>query len=608
VAKGDGFRRVGGALNVLLALFPGTVMALQVPELGSAGKITSIYGSANVEAEDYRYDSAYGARDRTRLRARIDLNGRGFVWDPRFAVFDAGVTLQRENVQSVENNVTGSTSYSMLGYRLNTTWFANKPYPLTLYANRNQSTVSDFWSPSYELTTSNMGARWGMENQWLGRSSFYIDQTSSESNSSQVPRSEQNLSLGMDASQKLLRKQWGESDISYGYRHTAWDELVYGGNQRQDYLYINDRSLFGDKANLSANLTYYDRSDQWGFSGTGSNAMKSKFLAFNSMFNVQQTEDLRHFYGLGLSLNEAGSSQSISHSLSGGVNYRLNERWQVTGTLGLSGSSTEAPVTGVGGSAQKQESTSVSGSAAAMYSNTLGNYLVNGGYNLALMQSDTTGFGLPAQQSTSHSANLGYTRMNSPVYADSLQLRVSQILGEPSGSELNVRYSVNSMLTQRDMLQGVAEYRRYQQKYTLWTSNVNANTLDYYQYGTDSQSTRLDFGWMHRFSEASSLMLSAGATSGVSQDIAIDTRYAQARAAMRLRSALQWTALARAEQIEGLESIAGRKVTIESDLDYRIGKWQATARYRFRDANQAISPFKERSIIFMLKRDYGFRR
>jgi hypothetical protein len=77
---------------------------------------------------------------------------------------------------------------------------------------------------------------------------------------------------------------------------------------------------------------------------------------------------------------------------------------------------------------------------------------------------------------------------------------------------------------------------------------------------------------------------------------------------MRLRSALQWTALARAEQIEGLESIAGRKVTIESDLDYRIGKWQATARYRLRDANQAISPFKERSIIFMLKRDYGFRR
>ncbi|MDO8892255.1 MAG: hypothetical protein Q8N54_15565 [Sulfurimicrobium sp.] len=574
----------------------------------NAGRLT-FHGSVGVEAEDYQYDTKYGTRDRTRLRTRFDLNGRGFIWDPRFATFDAGVTLQRDNVQTVENDdVSRNSSNNLLGYRLNTTWFANKPFPLSIYANRSQSTVSDFWSPSYELVSDNVGARWGMNNRWLGRSNFYIDRRSSESSNSLVPRSEQNLSLGMDASQKLRAKQWGESDLSYGYRHTAWEEQVYGGSQRQDYFYLNDRSLFGDKANLTANLTYYDRSDQWGFAGSGGNVVESKFLGFNSMFNVQQTENFRHFYGLGLGMNSSGTSQNTSYNLSGGANYRLNARWQVNGMLGLSGSSSEMRAASLDGLGQKNDTTALTGSAGIMYSDTFfSNYLVNGGYTLALMQTNSTMFaGLPAQQNTTHTANIGYARMNSPLYADSLQLRMSQTVGEPGGSESNVRYSVNSTLTQSDMLQGTAEYRRYQRKSVVWTNDADSTGLfDYYN--VDSQSTRLDLGWMHRFSEAGSTMLSAGATNSVNQDVAFGTRYVQARATMRLRSALNWTALARAEQIDGSELVAGRKLTVESDVNYRIGKWQASVRFRLRDVQQELAPFKEKSVFLMLRRDYALR-
>ncbi|PWB53766.1 MAG: hypothetical protein C3F18_07200 [Nitrosomonadales bacterium] len=570
---------------------------------GSAGRLT-FYGSVGVEAEDYQYESEYGTRDRTRLRTRFDLNGRGFIWDPRFATFDAGITLQRENVQTAENDVGGNTSYNMLGYRLNTTWFANKPYPLSIYANRSQNTVSDFWSPSYELTTSNLGARWGLENRWLGRTSFYLDRMSSESGSTLVPRSEQHLSFGLDANQKLLPKQWGESDMSYGYRHTAWDEMVYGSRQRQDYFYLNDRSLFGDRANLTANVTYYDRSDQWGAMGSGQE-WASSFLGLNTMLNIQQTEKFRHYYGLGLGFNNFGESQSASQNLSGGVNYRFNDQWQANATIGLSTYRTESAVDGT---SLEQDGSSTSGSAGILYSSTIGNYLVNGGYTMALTKTGTSGTAgagsLPGQQNATHTINLGYTRMNSPLYADSLQLRMSQTVGEPSGSEANIRYSVTSALTPSDMLQGVAEYRRYQQDYRVWTNAVSA--YDYYYYGLDSQSARLDFGWLHRLSEASSLMLSAGATSGESQGVALDTRYAQARATLRLRSALHLTALARAEQIEGQESIAGQKITVESDLNYRIGKWQASVRYRLRDAKQEFAPFREKSLMLMLRRDYGF--
>ncbi len=587
---------------VVLYVTPASALNLQMSEmLGSAGRLT-FYGTVGVEAEDYRYDSVSGSQNRQRLRPWFELNGRGYIWDPRLATFDAGVTVQRENLTTDQ----GDASYNLLGYRLNTTWFANRPYPLTLYASRSTNSVSDYWNPSYDLTTSTLGARWGLENRWLGRTSLYLDRTSSESSSSLVPRSEQNLSFGADINQKLRAKQWGESDLVYGYRHTAWDEKVYDSQQRQDYFYFNDHSKFGEKANLMANLTYYNRTDRWDFSGIG-REVDSSFLGFNSTLNIQQTEEFRHYYSLGLGMNDTPGSQSASSTVSGGVSYRFNPRWQTNAMLGMSASSTETDMLG---RLQVQDGRSTYGSAALLYSDRMGNYLVNGDYTLSFMQTDLTGdvvFRLPSQQSATHTATLGYTRMNSPLYADSLQLRLSQTMGEPSGSEVNVRYSVTSLISRSDMLQGVAEYRRFQQDYAVW-NDAGGTPDDYYYYLLNSQNARLDFGWLHRFSEASSAMLSVGATSGESQGVAVDTRYVQARASMRLRSSLHWNALARVEQTEGLSYISGRLTTVESDLNYQIGKWQALARLRYRDSQRDFAPFKERSVLFQVKRSYGFRR
>lgn len=594
-------------LAALLALFPAQVMALKMSELGGAGKLVSLSGAIGMEAEDYRYESVAGERDRTRLRGRFDLNGRGYLWDPRFAVFDAGVTLQTETVNTAEASLDGETGLDTLGYRLHTTWFPNRPNPLIVYANRSQSTVSDFWSPSYELSTSSMGARWGMESKWIGRSSFYVDRTTSDSRSAVVPRAEENLSFGLDASRTIRPRQWGESALSYGYRHTAWDEEAFGSSQRQNYLYLNDRSLFGEKATLTANVTFYDRSDEWGNLLSGGHGLDSRFLGFNSMLNVQQTERLRHYYSLGLSTSDVGSSRSVTHNLSGGLTYRFNNRWQASGMLGLNGTASEWEAA-LGGGYETQDSTAVSASGSVAYFNTFGNYRVTGGYGLLATQSDTsaTTSSLPAQRNATHSVDLGYTRMGSPRYTDALQLRASQTVGEPSGGEYNVRYSVTSTLSQQNMLQGAVEYRRYRQEYAVWSA-LAPSPDDYYYDSTETQSARAEFGWLHRFSQAGSVMFSAGLTNGTSQDVDLDTHYAQLRANMTLRGGLHWTALARAEQVDGTLYTAGRKLTLESDLNYRVGKWQATARYRYRDARQEFAPFKESSITVVLKRDYDLR-
>lgn len=579
--------RVGGVFATLLCIISGPV----------AGK-TSFSGSMGLENEEYKYSTEAGARSRTRQRMLFDLKGRGYIWDPRFMLYTAGVTLQREKVQTNAALTKTNSLYNMVGYNLNTTLFAKKPSPLTLYANRNKSTVNDFWSPSYGYTVNNLGARWGTKNPWLGRSNFYFDRTNSQSDNALVPRSDRNLLLGMDANKNIRPKQWGESDLSYGYRRTELDDWVNGSSQHQNYFYLNDRSYFDKNAKLSSSLTYFTRNDRW---NNSSNATNSKFLGFNNNFSVQQTQDFSHHYGLGLGLNKTDTNQGRTHNLSAGANYRFDRRWQVNGGLALSGSNSSSLDSG-----QKQSSKMFSGNAALMYSDlVLQNYQVNGSYTATQMRNRNSNSNrVFEQRSTTQTVNAGYSRMNSRLYADSLQLSMGRSTGEPSGSEYNARYSVRSIWTQSDMLQGTAEYRRYRQSNIIVNSTASSSSDIY---NLNSRNTRLNFSWSHYFPGSGSSILSATTTKGKSQGVDTATRSVQAMIRRSLGGALRWSFLARKDHIEGLESISGNKTTIESDLDYRIGKWQASARYRYRDVQQYIAPFKEHSITFMLKRIYGFR-
>lgn len=566
----------------------------------AAGK-TSFNGWMGVESEDYEYTSRGVKNDTQRLRTSIDFNGNGYVWDPRFATYNAGITLQRENTQTTDNTSSGTESnYTLLGYRLNTTWFANKPYALNLFANRSQTTVADYRSPSYSLTSTTLGARWGWENKWAGRMRFYVDSTQSESASSLVPRSDRNLSFGVDSNQKVLPKQWGESDITYGYRHSEWEERTSGSNQGQDYLYINDYSKLGDKANLSASLSYYQQSFQSSATGAGNTASTSNYLNFTSGLTVRESENLLHSYNLGLNMYESAGSQSLGQNATGSVSYRFSNQWQVHGSAGLSATKTESADSG-----QSQTSSTALGSGGVQYADKFGDYMINGGYDLSWSRTDTSFANAIARRGIMQTASAGYARSASPLYADSLQLRMSQTLGEPKGSETNVRYSVTSTLSQKDALQGTIDFRRSDQTSAVMAAaGSTPDSVEYHSF--NSVNTRLDLGWRRRLTDTNTVQMSLGVNKGESMGIANNSRYAQASASGLLISNLQWSALARTEEIEGTESIAGKKLTVESYLNYRLGKWQASARYRVRDARTQIAPFKEQSIFFSLRRDYGF--
>lgn len=610
----------GAAALVILSGFPLPVLPLTLSRTLSdytQGKF-AFYGALSLETEKYDYSREAETESRRRLREKLELNGRGFIWDPRLATFDGGVTLQNENIQATE----GATTFHTLGYRLNTVWLAERPYPLTIFTNRYRSTVADYLTPAYDITTTNLGARWGMDAKWLGQTRLYYDRTRTESDNIKVLRSDLIDSYGVEAQQKIRPKQWGESDFNYGYRRNTWDDRAYGSFQRQNYFYLFDRSLFGDKANMSANVTYFNRDDQWGLGSSIGNQVTSNFLAANSAFSVQQTDKLRHYYNVGLSVNGVGETQTNSYNLMAGFNYRFDEHWQANGSLGENSSKSTATTTSNSSTSCPPESGTMGcattgtttlknnatlANAGVLYNSMWGSYFVSGGYNLSVeWPNRSTGINTTG---VTHAVNVGYARRASPLFVDTLDLRLSTRMGELEGNEQNIRYGVNSQISASDMLQGLVEYRHFTQSSTVLADI--ATPYDYLRRYQESSSGRIDVGWMHRISQAGSFNLSTGMTKSrsynqsMADEIVLDSAYVQGRVNAMLRSNLQWTALVREERIQGPVSQSGRRLTAESDLVYRIGKWQASARYRLRDARLETAPFKERSLMFYLKRDFG---
>lgn len=562
-----------------------------------------VYGYLGAEAENYQYSSPSYEQTRDRFKGILDIGGRGYVWDPRFLTLNAGLTFSRETIQHNQ----GETQLNMLGYRLSSSLFPASNNPLVLHASRAQSTVADYWTPSYNLTTTTAGARWGFDSAWLGRARMTIDSTKSESASPLVPRSDDMLSYGIEANKRILLRQFGESDLNYGYRHNEWKENVRGSNQQQDHFYLYDRTKLGDTANLNATVTYYQRNDQWaGLGGTGGNAIDSNYLNINSQLMIQQTDDFRHFYTVAINNSTMGQTSTQGYNASAGANYQYNPHWRVSGTLGINTSQAKSN----SATAFSQSTNNLQGSGNVQYSDRFGNYLVNGGYTIAWqsmrmdIDNSTTVYALPVGNTgTTHSLDTSFTRTGSPRYTDSLQLRLSQRQGTYKSDERNLRYSVNSLLGQHDALQGLFEYRAYNTE----TPIVSANSGIYSIYLQSSTTTRIDLAWLHRFSASSSVSSSVGQTVTTTQSMEFQSRYAQARLNTMLRSNMQFTALARLEQLEGIQTIAGTKTTLEADLLYRLGKWQAIARYRLREADFQLAPFKEHSIFFSLRRDYGFQ-
>ena len=93
----------------------------------------TLSGGLGLRYEDYDYSSGgVTSYSRRTLEEELRIGSTGFVWDPRFLLFDAGVTLRNRST----DYMSGDSDIDTVGYRLTTTWFRERN-PFVLYARKN---------------------------------------------------------------------------------------------------------------------------------------------------------------------------------------------------------------------------------------------------------------------------------------------------------------------------------------------------------------------------------------------------------------------------------------------------------------------------------------
>ncbi|HFC54046.1 MAG TPA: hypothetical protein ENJ43_06395 [Gammaproteobacteria bacterium] len=557
----------------------------------------TLTGGLGLRYEDYDYNTgSVTSYSRRTLEEELKLGSTGFVWDPRFLLFDAGITLR--NRDTAYHN--GDSDIDTLGYRITTTWFRERN-PFVLYAYKSTNTYSPRTGPSYEFINSNYGFRWRVASRLLGMVRFGYDRGRTQSdNSNTVRLDEYKDSVNVEGKRTFGKVYKIHSTVHYGYRYDNSEDDQAGRYYRQNYWYVQDNTKFSERVNLRAGFTYYDRFDKLrdGFNGNV-NEIDSSHANLNMGLNVVSSDKLSHYYNLGASFNGVNSSRVDNYNMTAGVNYRFAEYWSSNGALLLVGTSSD------GGSGSADYDRSAWGAKGGVaYTRSYGRTSARAGYS--------AGFEFPLSSSYSedtivtHSLHAGYSRRWSPRYNDSLSYRLNYQSGSRYESasreriEHNINYSVNSRLAGGDSIRTALNFRDWRETSSGQLGIDNSN-----------RTIRGDIYWTHRFWERHRLAVSAGigdTTSGSRGRIAdYAFWYSQARISMRPWRRLGLTALARYEDRSGDTSNLGPRLTLESNLNYTLAKWQVRLQYRYHDADYEAGAYQDSWLTLYLTRNFGIR-
>ncbi len=589
---------------IWLALFVLMQMAV-MPAFGArlydyTHRSFTLTGGLGLRYEDYDYrTSGSTSYSRRTLEEELRLGSSGFVWDPRFMLFDAGVTLRNRNTKYQ----SGDSDIDSVDYRLTTTWFRERN-PFVLYARKITNTYTPTRGASYQFITSNYGFRWRFAPPLLGMVRFGYDRGHTKSDSlATAPFDRYKDSFNIDGKRTFGKVYKIHSIVNYGYRYDNSDDDVAGRYYLQKYWYVQDSTRFSDKVNLRAGFTYYDRSDRFDNLSAGgvSRDLKSRYSNLNMGLNVTSSEELSHYYNLGITFNDVDASSVDNYNLSAGVNYRFAPYWNGRGALRFISTSYD---NANGGNAAIPDRTAYGADAGVSYRRTYGKISAHTEYDLGFEIPQSSG----NDQDTiiTHSLGAGYSGRWSHRYMDSLNYRLSYQKGSRYQSvdrkriEHNLNYVVSSQLSGVDTLRTVLNYRDWRETASAPSPLDNSN-----------RTVRGDVTWNRRFWLQNTLVVSAGVGDTRSSSGGGVANYAfwysQAQVTVNPWRRTKVTALARYENRSGDTSNLGPRLTLESNLSYTIAKWQMRLQYRYHDADYEAGTYQDSWLTFYLTRNFGMR-
>ena len=541
-------------------------------------------GHFGLEAEDYRYSGNDEASSRQRLKQNLTLNSTGFVWDPRFLTFGAGVSLLRENAETSD----GNQRFRTVGYHLNTTWFGHRRHPLNVFANRKESEIAGYFAPTYLLTTEGYGIRWGFDQATLGKLSLRLAARTARSDNDEVPRDEEDQTLDIEGKRHLEREGGSVSDMTYGLRVRESEDRAAGNQQEQRNLYLYDRTQLSERAKLSNNVSYYQRKDVWQqVDADEPESRDSEFFSANSGLVFQQTEALRQRYRANLNLSEVGDTQVTQLGVHGGAEYTLTEAWEVRASAGFE--------------RREQKADSASGvdfagdiEAGVRYSKRLERVGVQAQYSLG-REFQLESVNDPRPDSSFHSVGLGLTHDAGSGFHQTVNYHANLRRGGTRNLEQVLRYQASGRIGLQDSLRGILEHRRAERE------------LDDEKFM--NRNSRIDLNWSHRFSGSNSLSVSGGRAETRSDGTRLVRRHLESRLtfAPRRQRRLRFSGRARAEEESSQRGGERSQLHLEGTLSYSFGRWKSRLRYRFRETETMSGGyFEEESIMAFLRRDFGF--
>ena len=174
------------------------------------------------------------------FRQRYGLDFSGVIWEPRFNRFLLGVDFYRDDLRLDGQKAAANT----LGYRVSTTFFGGRAFPLNLFARHSSTDSSGVYLADSNRANSDWGADWTIATRHGQQVSAQYDRAAYDL-TSPVSLQERRTTGNFEFTQRTRRR---ETTVRYNYND--WKELVNGSDFTRQALTLYDRTRFDNGTTL----------------------------------------------------------------------------------------------------------------------------------------------------------------------------------------------------------------------------------------------------------------------------------------------------------------------------------------------------------------------
>jgi len=579
---------------ILLVVFGAVGTSLPVmAALRDYGIYLSSIGGSTLLRLDNRLRKDYKSKtEENKLTSTTALRTKGFIWDPRFMTVDLDLRYSTSKTEADTYN----TDDDSIGFRFNSVLFPRWRYPylpIRLTASTTTRTVDGDEGGSYETDYTRMSLNWGLTQKHLGRVRMRYAYTLEESTGEGREQDTTKNRFQVNASREFLKGKWGETDTGYGYHFDSFDDRTEDKSDMQHHLFAKNRTKFGKKAKLNSNVLFYQRY----YEGRG-DALDDEYL-FSSHANlrVKQTERFQHGYSL--SLRSDDDSNNYNGSADATYTYTHDFSEYLKGTA-----STGAAARYNGGSDQ-ESSTQFNGNASAGigYLRRYDTYRLNSRYKMDV-RTPTWGSGALSKGTQAESVRIGQTasvelsRQNNPLYSDTASFRARYLMAEEDSYSYSAGYSATSKYQYSDkvssLISGNASASQRSQGDASYGFGSSA-ILRYRLSRSARTSIKARQRWRMQGDNEFSLLGIRGALSG----------QLYRRFNVRFSSELGWTR--RIEELREGDTRPEDEINGMAEISSSMGKLVTSLKYTYREIDFAGDATSDQTIMFQIKRYFGWR-